>query len=173
MTTPATNDPVKEPARIAEIARLCLHTDIVDEVLNEYVNKAATEFDLPVGLVSIVLDGVQKFAASHGLQGWIAETNGTPVEWSLCANSVRTKQPFVVEDAEADEKTKDNPLVSLDNLGCYAGAPLVSKNGFIVGNFCVIGDKARAFSDQEVERLKEFAALAMSRIEERICKDKS
>lgn len=168
MTAPHPEEIIKSRARIMEIARLRLHDDIIDEVLNEYVQKAAKEFDLPISLVSIVLDDAQKFAAAHGLAGWMAETNGTPVEWSFCAHSLGSKAPFIVEDTHLHKVLKDNPLVTIDKIRCYAGVPLISKNNQIVGNFCVIGDESRSFSEAEVNRLKEYATLAMQRIEERI-----
>lgn len=163
-----TEDPVRNINRITEIARLKLHEEQVDEILNEYVQKAAEEFSLPIGLVSIVMDDAQKFAASHGVGDWIKSANGTPVEWSFCANSVKTKEPFVVEDATTHQAVKDNPLVQIDGIRCYAGAPLTTSNGYVVGNFCVIGDQSRSFSEQEVERLKEYASKVMARIEERL-----
>jgi len=162
-----TQDPVKSFSRVEEIARLRLHEDHVDQILNDFVAQASAEFDLPISLVSIVLDDVQKFSASHGLGGWLAETQGTPVEWSFCANSVRTGKPYVVENADIDGLQKSNPLVTIDNVKCYAGAPLISKNGVIMGNFCVIGDKARSFSAHDIERLRYYAHLTMDRIEQR------
>lgn len=163
-----TTSNVKNIDRITELARLKLHEDQIDEILNEYAQKAAEEFDLPIGLVSIVLDDVQKFAAAHGTGGWIGEVNGTPVEWAFCANSVESGQPFIVEDADTHEKMKNTPLVTMDNVKCYAGAPMVTSNGFVIGNFCVIGDKSRSFKEEEVTRLKEYAKLATERIESRI-----
>ncbi len=162
------DEKILDEGRLEEIARLRLHEDQVDEILNEYVEKAAKEFDLPVGLVSIVMDGAQKFAASHGIEGWIQQANGTPVEWSFCANSVKTEQPFIVEDAHHHEVMKNSPLVTMDNIRCYAGVPLVSKNGFVVGNFCVVGDESRTFAENEVERLKMYAEQTMDRIEARV-----
>jgi len=161
-------DPVTDPERIEEIARLRLHEDQVDEILNQYVKQAANEFNLPIGLVSVVLDDVQKFAAAHGLGGWLQETQSTPVEWAFCAISVRTEQPFVVEDAGQHALTYTNPLVTIDNVKCYAGVPMVSKNGFVLGNFCVIGDKSRSFTQAEIDRLKEYAALTVQRLEARV-----
>ena len=140
----------------------------MDQILNDYTQEAAKEFDLPIGLVSIVLDESQYFAGSHGLTDWIKEVNGTPIEWSFCANSVKTEKPFVVEDSEENKITKDNPLVTQEGIKCYAGVPLVSKNGFIVGNFCVIGDATRSFTELEINRLKEYSKEAMRHIEERV-----
>lgn len=161
------SDPLVDKGRIEEIARLGLHDEQVDEILNEYVKKAASEFDLPVGVVSIVLDDVQNFIAAHGLEDWMAESNGTPVEWAFCANSVKTGKEFIVEDAQ-DSIMKDSPIVTMEGIRCYAGVPLKTKNDFIVGNFCVQGPETRSFSEKEIARLKEYAALVMDRLEERI-----
>lgn len=161
-------DPVIDNDRILEIARLRLHEDAVDDILNEYAKQAAEEFDLPIGLVSIVLDDVQKFAAAHGLGGWIGDTGSTPVEWAFCANSVRTNSPFIVENAPDHALVRDNPLVTQDGIKCYAGAPIISKNGYVLGNFCVIGSEERSFSEEEVNRLKEYAKIAAKRLETRV-----
>ena len=159
---------IKDNSRIAEIARLRLHEDVVDEILNEYVQKAAEQFDLPIGLVSVVLDDAQKFAASHGLEGWIKESNGTPLEWSFCAHSIGDGKPFLVSDAEIHEEVNDNPLVEYDDVRCYAGVPMITKNGHVIGNFCVIGKEVREFTREEVDVLKEYATKVVDRLEERV-----
>ncbi|HAA16162.1 MAG TPA: hypothetical protein DCE41_32440 [Cytophagales bacterium] len=160
-------DKVKDSDRIEEIARLRLHEDEVDVVLNKYVQEASREFNLPIGLVSIVLDDVQKFAASEGLKGWIAETQGTPVEWAFCAHSVRSGEPFIVEDSEKNHLVKESPLTTMEGIKCYAGAPLISSRGYVLGNFCVMGEESRSFSTEEVAKLKDYAAKAMAHIESR------
>lgn len=157
---------ILDPKRISEIERLALHRPQVNKILDDYVKRAAQEFDLPIGLVSIVLDESQHFAASHGLTGWLETVNGTPVEWSFCANSVENKKPFIVEDATTHERVKDNPLVTIDGIKCYAGVPLITKNDFVVGNFCVIGDQSRSFSEEEIKKLKGYATQVMDKIED-------
>ena len=160
-------DPIVDEGRINEIARLRLHEDQVDEILNDYVKKAAEEFDLPIGVVSIVLDDVQSFIASHGLEDWVSEVKGTPVEWAFCANSVRSGEEFVVEDSH-NSIMKDSPIVTMEGIRCYAGVPLITKNDYVVGNFCVQGPKTRSFSATEIEKLKEYANVVMERLEDRI-----
>ena len=162
------DDPIHNQGRLEEIARLRVHEEEVDELLNEYTSKAAWEFNLPTCLVSVVLDDVQKFVASYGLGGWIKEVQGSPVEWSFCANSVKTKEPFIVEDADKDLLVKNNPLVTEDNIKCYAGVPLITVNGYIIGNFCVIGDTSRDFSEADVNRLREYAVQVMHHLEARV-----
>ena len=168
MLHPSIKKEVIKTSRLQEIARLRLHQDKFDEVLNFYVEQAAKVFDLPIALVSIVLDEVQFFVASYGVNGWLSAVSETPVEWSFCANSVKTKEPFVVEDALSTDLVKDNPLVTADKIRCYAGAPLITSNGEVLGNLCVIGQKARTFDEAEISLLKKLAERAMQRLEDRV-----
>lgn len=160
-------DPVTNPARLAEIAALGLTSAEVDAVLQRLVDEAAARLHLPTALVSVVMDEAQWFAAHTGLSPWMAQARGTPVEWSFCANAVRSGEPFVVEDATTHPLVKDNPLVQLDGIRCYAGIPLVSSRGVALGTLCVIGTEPRSFSQAEMDTLRELARTAMERIESR------
>jgi GAF domain-containing protein len=161
------HDPVQDPARLREIADLRLTSPEVDDILQQTVDEAARRLDLPIGLVSVVMDTAQYFAAQRGLEGWMAQARGTPMEWSFCVNAVRSGEPFVVEDATTHPVVKDIPLVELDGVRCYAGIPLVTSRGQTVGTLCVIGHETRSFSEQDLELLRSLAARAMERIESR------
>jgi GAF domain-containing protein len=160
-------DPVRDTARLAEIAALGLTEAQVDAVLQQTVDEAAARLDLPTAMVSIVLDEAQWFAAHTGLSPWMAEARGTPVEWSFCANAVRSGEPFVVEDATTHPLVKDIPLVALDHVRCYAGIPLITSNGHVLGTLCVIGTEPRSFSKAELDVLRGLARTAIERIETR------
>lgn len=162
-----TPDPVRDPARTAEIAALGLTAAEVDDVLQHTVDEAAARLHLPTALVSVVMDGAQWFAAHTGLSPWMAEARGTPVEWSFCANAVRSGDAFVVEDATTHPLVKDNPLVHLDNIRCYAGIPLTTSRGITLGTLCVIGTEPRSFTEAEMETLRGLAHAAMEHIEAR------
>lgn len=159
---------LSEKERLEEIARLNLLSDDVDEILNQYAKKAAEEFNLPISMVTIVLNEAQLWAGGHGLDDFPVDyrSGGVPVEWSICANSVETREPFVVNDTQANEKTKDNPAVQGGLMRCYAGVPMITQNGYVLGNFCVSGPETREFTQDEVERLKEYAHQAVERIEQ-------
>lgn len=167
MTTPFHRDPLLAPERLAEIAELDLIREERDEVLAEIATRAAELLDLPIAMVSVVLDGAQMVAAHHGPLGWVAEVGGHPAEWSFCANTVRTGEPFVVEDATNHPVTRDNPLVRLEGAGCYAGIPLVTSRGQTVGSLCVVGTAPRAFGEDELEQLAALAARVVERMESR------
>ena len=164
----AAHDPLHDEARLAEIAALGLLGDDVDPILQDIASRAASAVALPVSLVSVVLDEALHVAGAHGIDGlWLGETRGHPVEWSFCATSVRTREAFVVEDATAHPYHQTNPLVTQDGVRCYAGVPLVSTRGHVLGNLCVVGLEERTFTDAELEALRALAREAVARIEAR------
>ncbi|MEZ5216918.1 MAG: GAF domain-containing protein [Ilumatobacteraceae bacterium] len=109
----------------------------------------------PIALVTMVLDSAQLVAASSGLDGWLAAAGGTPVEWSFCARAVGSRQPYVVNDARTHPIQRSNPLVAIDNIGCYAGVPLYSPDGHALGAHCVVGTEPHDFTAEEIEELQE------------------
>jgi GAF domain-containing protein len=165
MTVP--HDPVRDVARLSEIAELGLLDDDVDAMLQEIAVEAATTLGLPISLVSVVLDEALFVAASHGLTGWVAEVRGHPIEWSFCATSVRTREPYIVADAATDPATKNNPMVTQEGARCYAGVPLISSRGFVLGNLCVVGGEPRSFTEAELGTLRALGQRAIARIEAR------
>lgn len=162
------NDPLYDADRLAEIVELDLLDTTVDPILQDVAARAAAGLELPVSLVSVVLDEALHVAASHGIDGlWLGDTRGHPVEWSFCATSVRTRDAFVVENAEAHPYHATNPLVLQDGVRCYAGVPLISSRGFVLGNLCVVGLEQRSFTEDELVFLRTLAAEAVQRIEAR------
>lgn len=161
-------DPLFDEQRLQEIHDLDLLSSDVDPILQDVASEAASRLGLPVSLISVVLDEALHVAGMHGPEGlWLAETRGHPVEWSFCATSVRTRDAFVVENAETHPDHHDNPLVTQDGVRCYAGVPLISSRGFVLGNLCVVGLEQRSFSEGDVAVLRELANQAVRRIEAR------
>ena len=158
---------VYDAARLAEIARLGLDRPSADAVLSAAVLAAAGAMALPIGLVTIVLDEAQFFLAHTGLDGWMAETHGGPVEWSFCRFAVASAAPFVVEDARRHPLVRETPPVTLDSLRCYAGVPLVTSRGVAVGTLCVAGEEPRVFEEADVATLRMLAADVVAHLERR------
>ena len=67
-------------------------------------------------------------------------------------------EPLVIEDCTVDERTK---LVAEASGGgfpkFYAGSPIVSKNGFILGTFCVMDEEPRSISHEQLDGLRLLA----------------
>lgn len=164
--THTADDALYDAARLQEIAELGLLSPDVDPILQHVATRAASTLALPVSLVSVVLDEALHVAAAHGIDGlWLGDTRGHPVEWSFCATSVRTREAYVVENAAEDPEHRTNPLVTQDGVRCYAGVPLISSRGFVLGNLCVVGMEERVFTVGEMAFLRGLAVEAVRLIE--------
>jgi hypothetical protein len=85
----------------------------------------------------------------------------------ILQNIAREAAEFVVEDAREHEIMMDSPLVQIDGLRCYAGIPMVTSRGHVIGSFCVKGTEVRSFSEEDMVVLRKFAKRAVERIEAR------
>ena len=112
-------------------------------------------FDVDICLVSLVDSDRQWFKSKQGL-----DACQTPREVSFCGHAILHERAFIVEDAHADERFADNPLVTGNpNVRFYAGYPVHGPDGQRIGTLCLIDKEPRGFSAVEEQTLKDFAAL--------------
>ena len=152
--------------RLAAVAAYDLDSPQLRERLDALATRTARALGQPVGLVNIVLDTAKVIAGSTPLPGWIDTVRGTPVEWSFCATTVVTDAPYVVADARTDAVQHDNPLVAVEGVASYAGVPLRTRDGHVLGAHCVLGLQPHAFTAEELALLESAAEEATAVLEE-------
>ena len=103
----STDERTSEAARNAAIADYGLLGLESDPELDHIVELAASLFEVPISLISIVAEENQFFAARVGL-----EAASTPRSSSFCAHALDRSGPLLVEDARADPRFAANPLVT-------------------------------------------------------------
>lgn len=81
---------------------------------------------------------------------------------------IATNEVLVSEDVTKDPCFADDPLVLEKGIQFYAGAPLRTKEGLVVGSLSVIDTRPRAFSEPDRRRLQELANDLMGEIERRV-----
>jgi len=156
--------PLNEPARLDRLKSYCILDTPPEPVFDRLTRLAARAFAMPIALVSLVDEGRQWFKAHHGLQ-----VQYTARRLSFCAYTILEDRPMVVPDAMADERFADNDLVTGEPfIRFYAGAPLRTPEGLLLGTFCVIDFQPRSdFGEQEQGDLAEFARIVMHELEMR------
>jgi GAF domain-containing protein len=152
-----------DPDRMRELARIDLDDPVLRARLDAIAHDTRVRLGATISLITLVLDSVQLIAGSDGLDGWMAEAGGTPVEWSFCANAVLTGRPYVVEDAARDPRQLDNPLVTQDGIASYCGVPLTGASGQVLGAHCVLGRRPEEYTAEHLAALHE-AGLEVSRV---------
>ncbi|MGK5681664.1 response regulator [Actinoplanes sp. URMC 104] len=124
--------------------------------------RTAARLGLPIGMANLVLDTAQFTIGSHSVTGWIAEADGTPLEWSFCVQTVTTGRPYVVPDATIDPVQQHNPLVTIDGWASYAGVPLIDHHGHVFGVHCVLDTSPHTFTETDLAELRAAADEIMA-----------
>lgn len=138
-------------------------TDTPSEKSFDGIARLATQiFDVPISLLSLVDTDSVFFKASIGMGQAKTANRGK----SLCAIAILDKEVTVFEDALKEPCLMANPNVQ-GNFGLrfYAGAPLITHDGFLIGTLCIIDKKPRTFSASERKILEGLARTAMYQIE--------
>ncbi len=156
----------RETARLESIAAMGLVDNAPpEEVLQALVKDTAEAFKVPVALVSLVLEERQWFKAYFGLGADLVAERGTPRDWSFCRHVVEGREPLVVPDAATHPFFSANPLVKAGVLGSYAGAPLITAQGDVLGSLCIIDSRPLGIGAREVEALVRRARRVTGELE--------
>jgi diguanylate cyclase (GGDEF)-like protein len=113
-------------------------------------------FNVPIALVSLVDENRQWFKSCVGLGFNIKETSR---DISFCGHAILDDEIFIIPDTAKDERFSDNPLVINDPyISFYAGCPLRFTDGSRLGTLCIIDNKPRSLSNDDIETLKDLAS---------------
>ena len=124
--------------------------------------------DVPVALVSLVDEDRQFFKSCVGLPEPWATRRETPLSHSFCQHTVTTGRELVIEDARQHPELRDNLAIPDLGVVAYAGIPLTTSDGWILGSFCAIDVKPRHWSTSDLDTLRDLAQSAASEIELRL-----
>ena len=152
----------QEAARLAELRSLAVLDTRQEADYDEIVLLAATLFDAPRALITLVDEERQWFKARNGL---LAQE--TPRIESVCSYAIRNpEEVMVVHDASTDPRFADNPAIrALTDIKFYAGAPLVTSSGHAIGTVCVIDTQPRDADPRQLVALKVLAKQVVERLE--------
>ena len=118
--------------------------------------------DTPISLITLVDERRQWFKSAQGMNGM----RETPREQALCAYALDASKPLIVEDAQADDRFVDNPLVTgAPNIRYYAGIPLEVEPGVVLGTLCVIDREPRTLTDEQIDMLASVRDVVVSQMQ--------
>ncbi len=117
--------------------------------------------DTPIALITLVDESRQWFKSKIGLE--ISETNR---QSSFCAHALEGVDFLEVPDAILDERFVNNPLVVGEpGIRFYAGAPLLTPEGEVLGTLCVIDCQPRELSEMQKLALQVLSRQVMTQME--------
>jgi len=153
--------PADEEQRLRDLQRHGLLDTAADPHVQRIVDLTGSVLAMPIALVSLVDRQRQWFLAARGLAA-----RETPREMAFCAHTIGGDGVLMVPDALEDERFSGNPLVQGEpRIRFYAGAPLRSSSGHNLGTLCVIDQRPRRLSGEQLGLLQRLADRVMRELE--------
>jgi PAS domain S-box-containing protein len=153
-----------EPRRLACLKSYGVLDSAPDPRFDRLTELCARLLDAPMATISLIDEKRQWFKSRQG----VAATQ-TPRAHSFCAHvlTVAHDDVLVVEDATRDARFKDSPLVTgSPGVRFYAGAPLVTPDGHVLGALCINDVRPRPRpTDLQLDQLRSLAAAVMDQLE--------
>ena len=158
MNRPDAPDSVQEQLRLQALAELGLMDTPPEAEFDALTRLAARCLDMPMALISLVGRDRQWFKSHHG-----TDETGYPRSGAFCDQVVRNAATLQVPDARDDPRFAAHPMVKGEpHLRFYAGHPLTTEDGHVLGSFCVLDVQPRQLDSAQHALLADLAAQAQA-----------
>jgi PAS domain S-box-containing protein len=153
--------PTNEEPRLEALRKLDILDSEPEQAFDDLTRLAARVCETPIAMLSLVDKHRQWVKSKVGL-----EVTQTPRDVSICAHAILEPEALVVQDLSADPRFADNPFVAgPPGLRFYAGAPLLTKEGYALGTLCVSDRVPHDLSDEQRSLLQSLARQAAAQLE--------
>ena len=157
--------PPNEEQRLAALQNYDVLDTLPEQAYDDITRLASEICGTPIALVSLIDGERQWFKSKVGLE--VAQTSR---DVAFCAHALGAPHDLLlVPNALEDERFASNPLVTgAPDIRFYAGAPLATENGEVLGTLCVLDDQPRQLSEAQLQSLRSLARQVMAQLELRL-----
>lgn len=152
-----------EKKRLAAIELLKADEHERDEILAKMTQLTGKTLGIGTSFISI-LDGEKQYLkAPYALPVVVRETRRQD---AFCLLTVAANDIVVCHDMRLDPRFRENPFVHGEPyIRFYAGAPLRSRDGVIIGTLCLIDTAPHGFTDEQTATFRILAGLVSAFLE--------
>src|SRR5205085_10575872 len=157
------NPPIlkNEKKRLRVLWQYDILDSVPEELFDDLTELAARICEAPIAMITLVDEDRQWFKSKVGVS-----VNETSRDISFCSHAIGQSDLFIIPDATQDERFADNPLVTSDpKIRFYAGAPLITPDGYALGTLCVIDKVPRELRVDQKSALRVLARHVMTQLE--------
>jgi two-component system NtrC family sensor kinase len=153
--------PKNDKKRLAVLWQYDVLDTVPEQVFDDLADLAASICEAPVALITLVDEKRQWFKSKTGIS--VKETSR---DVSFCGHAIMQHELFIVPDATKDDRFADNPLVTSNpKIRFYAGAPLITPDGYPLGTLCVIDKVPRTLRPDQKRALEILSRHVMTQLE--------
>ena len=161
---------VRDPARLAVLERTGLLDEEADPGLDRAARLAAALLQAPAAYVTLVAGDQQRAPGAVDADADAAAGPGRtlPMTDSICQYQIVTGEPLLIPDATLDPLTQHKGGVVDGSIRAYAGTPLSTRDGHVLGSLCVTDRVPRDWSAEQMALLEELGVLVSEDLEHRL-----
>lgn len=126
---------------------------------------AAKAVNSPTSMITLIADDNQTFIGVCGPPEGMGEDREGSNENSICRHTVLSGAVVSITNTSQDPMFSNNPIVCRLGIQAYLGIPLVTPEGHAVGSICVMDYQPRDWSLEEIDLLRDYAAVAAGYLE--------
>ena len=153
--------PAYETLRLSKLQNYSILDTPAESAYDDIVELAAHICEAPTALVSLIDADRQWFKARIGLDATESSRDA-----AFCAHTIQQDDVLVVEDTHQSDLFCDNPLVTgAPHIRFYAGAPLITPDGYALGSLCVIDYVPRQIKAHQKQALKILSRQVVAQME--------
>ncbi|WP_049822536.1 GAF domain-containing protein [Arthrobacter sp. H41] len=154
----ATADDEREFRRCHALYESGLLETGAEERFDRITAQARNHFGVSSASIALITEDSQVIKSVIGPIG-----QDLPRDIALCARTIEKDRTLVITDAGTDPDYRDHPLVAGGpEVRFYAGHPVSTTGGWRIGTLCLIDDRPRAFTEDDKQALRTFAARVQS-----------
>jgi signal transduction histidine kinase len=146
--------PLNEKERLAALREYHILDSEAEKEFEELSLLASEICQTPISMVTLIDETRQWFKAGVNLP-----VNEISRDIAFCSHAIiHPFEPFIIPDMREDKRFSDHPLVTGEpHVVFYTGIPLTNPDGYALGTLCVMDNKPKKLSENQIRSLQILA----------------
>jgi signal transduction histidine kinase len=152
--------PENEQERLKALDRYTIVDTLPEEEYDAITKLASYICQVPIALITLIDLKRQWFKSKVGI-----EVSETPRSISFCQYAIMGSDILEIPDLQQDPRFSSNPAVTTySHIRFYAGAPLITPDGYALGTLCVLDTKPNVLSAEQRSALQTLAKSVVAQL---------